>query len=86
MARPYRKDSCVVVLVNREDWCAERTHLAEVQERWANIYGGKTMRAECMRLGAAQNRFLAALIMTPPFTLVFLLVEWLQRRLNRASG
>ncbi len=32
---------------------------AEIRERWANIYGGKTIHADFMRLWATQDRLQA---------------------------
>lgn len=53
---------------------------AEVHERWANIYLGKTTHGEWVRLGAAQDRFAAEVIKAFKIEEI---ADWLTRKLER---
>lgn len=53
---------------------------AEVRERWANIYGGKRVAADFMRLWAAQDRFQAEVFKAIRAEEI---VTWLDRALTR---
>ncbi len=55
---------------------------AEVRERWANIYGGKTLSAKFMRLWAAEDRLWAEVI--KGLRLVEI-VAWLDRQLAKTG-